>query len=617
VGAQAGQQATGSVTLSGSEQHIADPNGTCTRSGCPQIYDSGSVTITINGIASTASYAQASTTTTLATTLADAINRGGASAYVSASASGAVVSLTARNAGTAGNSISVSFSASTDDSSDFSADSFSGSVTAMHGGIEANLGTTVYDSGMVTLTIGSFQASASYGQSGNSTAALVASALAGSGATGLSRAGSPVTASAPGSSITILAASVGVAGDLSVVCSSSTSQTTYFSSPSFTCPGVALSGGKDPSGPSLDHNVFVTQYTYDTLGNLTQITQKGDPAVTPSSQWRIRNFAYNSLSQLLTATNPESGTITYSYDLDGNLLQKTSPAPNQTGTATQTISYCYDALHRVIGKAYGAFSCPLTSPVVSYTYDAGAGGVGHLTSLTDQAGSAHYAYDLMGHLTAENRTISGQSKNLSYGYDQAGFLTSMIYPSGATLSYTPDAAGHAVSAIDTASNIRYVTGASYGPDGSITGFVSGNSASFAGITNTFSYNKRLQPVTMSAASPAQTVFSIGYDFHLGNGNNGNVWNLYNYKDRNRDQTFTHDALNRLTSAQNAGTDCNAKVLENKTEYWGNSYLYDPWGNLLNKTVTKCGAENLIVTADTHNWIHATGSQDYQDDAAGN
>ena len=70
-------------------------------------------------------------------------------------------------------------------------------------------------------------------------------------------------------------------------------------------------------------------------------------------------------SRLLTANNPESGTITYSYDADGNLLQKTSPAPNQTGTATQTVSYCYDELHRVIGKGYGAQSCPLATPVVS------------------------------------------------------------------------------------------------------------------------------------------------------------------------------------------------------------------------------------------------------------
>ena len=56
-----------------------------------------------------------------------------------------------------------------------------------------------------------------------------------------------------------ITASVGAAGNLSVACSSSTSQATYFSTPSFTCAGVTLSGGQDPSGVSLDHNFFVTQ----------------------------------------------------------------------------------------------------------------------------------------------------------------------------------------------------------------------------------------------------------------------------------------------------------------------------------------------------------------------
>src|SRR6266571_6869132 len=168
-----------------------------------------------------------------------------------------------------------------------------------------------------------------------------------------------------------------------------------------------------------------------------------------------------------------------------------------------------------------------------------------------------------------------------------------------------------------------VTGATYGPDSSLTGFVS-NSGSFAGITNSFAYNKRLQPLTMSATAPSQTVFSIGYDFHAGNGtagtgtDNGNVFGIINYKDttHGRDQTFSYDALNRLLTAQNAGTDCSAKVLQNKTEYWGNSYGYDAWGNLLQKTITKCGAEHFSVTADAHNWIHAT-APDYQYDAAGN
>jgi RHS repeat-associated protein len=121
---------------------------------------------------------------------------------------------------------------------------------------------------------------------------------------------------------------------------------------------------------------------------------------------------------------------------------------------------------------------------------------------------------------------------------------------------------------------------------------------------------------MSATAPSQTVYSIGYDFHYGAGNNGNVFGIYNYKDADRNQTFTYDALNRLTSAQNAGTNCAAATVNGKTQYWGNNYGYDAWGNMLSKAITKCGAENLSVTADAHNWIHASGT-DYQYDAAGN
>jgi RHS repeat-associated protein len=370
---------------------------------------------------------------------------------------------------------------------------------------------------------------------------------------------------------------------------------------------------------------LVTLYTYDTLGNLLRVEQRG--ATTDSTQWRVRTFTYNSLSQLLTATNPESGTISYAYDADGELLQKTSPAPNiaPPSSATQTVSYCYDELHRVTGKGYGAQSCPLASPVVSYVYDSGTNAQGRLVSLTDQAGTATYAYDVLGRLSTETRTLTGAnnaaiSKSVSYEYNLDGSLKVLHYPSGAAVTYKPwQNRSVAVSipqeAKDLGSSINYITSGVYGPDLSLTNFISGSGGA-ASITNTFTYNKRLQPVTMSAATSSQTVFSIGYDFHLGNGDNGNVFGITNYKDANRNQTFTYDPLNRLTSAQNAGTDCTAKVLQNKTEYWGNSYTYDGWGNLLGKTITKCGAENLSLTADTHNWIHGTGT-DYRYDVAGN
>jgi len=119
---------------------------------------------------------------------------------------------------------------------------------------------------------------------------------------------------------------------------------------------------------------------------------------------------------------------------------------------------------------------------------------------------------------------------------------------------------------------------------------------------------------MSASSPSQTVFSINCDFHLGSGNNGNVWGIVNNRDASRNQTFTYDPLNRLLSAQNAGTDCTKTLPDGHTEYWGNSYVYDPWGNLNQKQVTKCSAENLSLTIASNN--RAQGGS-YLYDAAGN
>jgi len=304
---------------------------------------------------------------------------------------------------------------------------------------------------------------------------------------------------------------------------------------------------EDPSGLNYE-----TDYQFDALGNLLRVDQKGS-APNDSSKWRTRLFTYNSLSQLLTAYNPESGTISYSYDADGELLQKTSPQANQNGSATTTISFCYDALHRVTGRAYTPQTCPLTNPVATYAYDAGTNGKGHLTSLTDQAGSGSYNYDAVGRLSSETRTIAGVTKSMSYAYHLDSSIASIFYPSGAELDYAYDSAGRPISAVDPEEPIgfaapcpwcpapppitfNYVTNASYGPDGALTGFVSGASPefSFTGITSTFTYNKRLQPVNMSASSPSQTVFSLGYDFHVGDGStgadNGNVWGITNYKE---------------------------------------------------------------------------------------
>jgi YD repeat-containing protein len=101
---------------------------------------------------------------------------------------------------------------------------------------------------------------------------------------------------------------------------------------------------------------YQTSYAYDTLDNLTTVTQGA----------QTRTFAYDSLKRLTSATNPESGTVSYQYDNNGNLAQKTDP--RTTGGSSWTTTLAYDALNRLISETY-ANDGGVTSPVYYY-YDA-------------------------------------------------------------------------------------------------------------------------------------------------------------------------------------------------------------------------------------------------------
>ena len=78
---------------------------------------------------------------------------------------------------------------------------------------------------------------------------------------------------------------------------------------------------------------------------------------------------------MTSESNPESGVTcfgTYSgstcqqngYDLDGNLLYKTSPKANQSSSSTTvTTSLTYDALHRVLTKSFSDGTTPTVKEV--------------------------------------------------------------------------------------------------------------------------------------------------------------------------------------------------------------------------------------------------------------
>ena len=111
-------------------------------------------------------------------------------------------------------------------------------------------------------------------------------------------------------------------------------------------------------GQDIAKTGFLTNYSYDALSNLLTVSQG---TLSP------RTFAYDSLSRLLCAANPEvggsvtcpnpdngtytSGTTRYGYDSDRNITSRIRLAPNG-GSGTVTTTYQYDALNRTIQLSY-------------------------------------------------------------------------------------------------------------------------------------------------------------------------------------------------------------------------------------------------------------------------
>lgn len=564
-------------------------------------YDIGSVWVSVNGMQYSTSYGQGDTSAAVASRIASAVSAG---SLANASASGSTITLTAKTNGPSTN-YSLSSGSSTSQPGTFSGPSFSVSVSGatLTGGTDTVI---VYDAGTVSVTVDGYTASYSYGQA--DTPSTISSALASS----LNN--SPyVTASASGAVISFTAKTTGSATNYTLSSAASSSQPATFSPASFaaSASGSALTGGADAVPNSLA-TPAVTLYSYDALGNLTCVEQHGNvsgtgcsapPGSDATSPWRVRRFTYNSLSQLTNATNPESRAIAYAYDNNGNVLTKT----DARGITT---TFSYDGLNRLTGKSYSN-----GDPAVSYAYDQGVNGIGRRTGMADQAGSEAWSYDTMGRIVSDQRTTSGVSKTAAYTYNLDGSEASITYPSGHTITYTPNGAGQTVSAVDAANSIAYASSAHYSPAGVLSSLTNGTS-----LVSTFSSNNRLQPcrisVTSNGAAPSScsdttnigNILDYSYNFSLGTADNGNVTTITNNRDNTRSQSFTYDALNRLASAQTQST--------TGSNCWGLSFGYDAWGNLLSSTSSGsagCGEPfplNVSVT-------FANGIAGYCYDAAGN
>lgn len=385
---------------------------------------------------------------------------------------------------------------------------------------------------------------------------------------------------------------------------------------------------------------YETDYLYDALDNLTRVQQIGGDS--NQANWRIRQFNYDSLSRLKKAVNPESGTIVYGYDDNGNIITRTSPQPN-AGSSTVTATYSYDVLDRPVKTAYSDGRTPLaqygydgiappscTPPTFVWSPNVGqlpTYQIGRRTSMCDGSGATSWGYDSMGRLEIEQRVINGVNKNTVYEYTLGGQLAHTFYPSGNRVDFATDGAGRNYGVTDPADNYVFPN-ALFAPNGALiqANYSPNTPAPFGGVQIYNFYNKRQQLVASYATwqkvlyGPGNFISKHCYDYHVNgggtfgddnftctflnasSGDNGNIYRITNGIDDNRTQNYSYDSLNRIFQAYTNGPN------------WGETFTIDAWGNLTNKgpVTGKTNYENFNSPALANNQL--TG---YNYDAAGN
>jgi RHS repeat-associated protein len=339
----------------------------------------------------------------------------------------------------------------------------------------------------------------------------------------------------------------------------------------------ALSRRKD----TTDARSGLTQFGYDGGDRTTSIT---DP------RSLVTQYPRNGLGDVTSLVSPDTGTASHTYDAVGNLKTRT----DSRGVLA---TYSYDELNRLSGIVYSQSG--QASQTYSWNYDqTGAGfsnGIGRLTSTAFPSGTAQYAYDPQGRLLSETQTLSAQSGAnssavttvVAYGYDAAGHVTSITYPSGRklSLSYTAGqltAIGLAKDATSTATTLL-------------------DQIAYAPFDGPLSWNWQ----TASGAQAHQRVYDTSgrlVRYRLGNTIRDVTYDAadrivsYTHYDATSaaalpslDQSFGYDELGRLTSVT-AGTSS-----------W--SIGYDANGNRTGVTLN--GTASTYTTSATSNRLTST------------
>lgn len=338
---------------------------------------------------------------------------------------------------------------------------------------------------------------------------------------------------------------------------------------------------------------FTTTYAYDLLNRLIQVTQPGSvitgygydlhgnlASVTDAENHQT-TYVYDDMGRLVETQSPDTGIVSYGYDEAGNLTSKLD-------AKVLNVTYTHDALNRLTAVQF-----PDPAQNITYTYDSGTDGKGHLTGMTDQSGTMTLSYDSRGRLFQKATNIDGQQYIYSQTYTPGDKLLHVTYPSGRTLDYTRDSMKRmqGLSTTYESSTVNLVSNMTHKPFGGPKGMTTGA----GGVVD----NQAGECDCITVANPGtQMEQQYTYD------RNRNLLSIVAPNSPQFSQTFTYDSLNRLATAQG--------------RYGSIGYTYDKVGNRLTE-ITNGQTDNYAYFSNTNRLQEITGANplSFTYDANGN
>ena len=320
---------------------------------------------------------------------------------------------------------------------------------------------------------------------------------------------------------------------------------------------------------------YWTQYMYDVLGDLTNVTQNAQSSPTES-----RSYTYDALGRMTKAIDPESGTTNYTFDTDSTCGTSAGDLVKKTDAAGDTICFSY-ALHRMTSTTYSGTYASVT-PNRYFVYDSATIGsrwtmsyaesrlaeaytatCSTCTKITDSGfsytprGEVQYVYESTPHSTGYN------GYNWVYGTYWANGAPDLITNNLGNLSgftYTPDGEGR-INSISAGTGQNPVTSTSYNPASQPlqVSFGSSDSDSFTYDPNT----DRMKTYTFNVN--AQSVVGTLNWNPLGTLGTLTITDPFNASDA-QTCNYTHDDLARIASSN-----CGSAASQ--------TFSYDAFGNI--------------------------------------